>query len=68
MLFKHGKFTRLSLALTATKRRALEAELRHVKGWCVTALAGVPIKSVEYRATSALLDGVLAGDARALTS
>jgi hypothetical protein len=54
--------------MTNSKRRALEAELRHVKGWCVIALAGVPIKSVEYRATSALLDGVLAGDARALTS
>ena len=50
--------------MTNSKRQALEAELRRVKAWCVSALAGLPIKSDEYRATSALLDGVHAAEER----
>lgn len=44
--------------LTNSKRQALKAELRRVKAWCVGALAVLPISSDEYKATSALLDGV----------
>jgi hypothetical protein len=50
--------------MTNSKRQALEAELRRVEAWCVTALACLPIRSDEYRATSALLDGVHAAEER----
>jgi hypothetical protein len=56
--------SRGSRVLTGTKRQALEAELRRVKSWCVTALADLPIKSDEYKATSALLDGVHVAEER----
>jgi hypothetical protein len=56
--------SRGSRALTNTKRQALEDELRRVKAWCVAALPGLPINSDEYKAVSALLDGVHATEER----
>jgi hypothetical protein len=56
--------SRGSRVLTPDKRQKLEAELRRVKAWCVAALPGLPIASAEYKATSALLDGVHAAEAR----
>jgi hypothetical protein len=35
-----------------------------VKAWCVSALPGLPIASAEYKAASALLDGVHAAEER----
>jgi hypothetical protein len=57
MTHSHG-----SRILTNSKRQALEAELRRVKEWCVAALPGLPIASAEYKAASALLDGVHAAE------
>jgi len=54
--------SRGSRTLTNSKRQALEAELRRVKEWCVTALPGLPIASAEYKAASALLDGAHAAE------
>jgi hypothetical protein len=56
--------SRGSRVLTNCKRQALEAELRRVKAWCVAALPGLPIASAEYKAGSALLDGVHAAEER----
>lgn len=50
--------------MTPAKREAIEAELRRVKAWCITQPPGLPIGGDEYKAVSALLDGVHASEER----